>query len=272
MAAHPVQRSTPADLDASFSALSDATRGKCSARSSRAAPRRRACRMRLDEPPGIEPASEGSAPGRADHRGRCRERRTSPLYRVHPGAFQPVQEWLSQAEDLWRRQPARLQELRRDRSPNPAGQVLMDDTARVSVSVSVPPQAAFEIFTHDIDRWWRRRSQVPPRRPAQRFSFRLEPHVGGRLFESIRRRGGPLVFEVGRVQKSGIRLICLEFSWRNSNSPPTSPPPSKCASRRPPKAPWSASPIETGPRYAPITPPARLGGRRFQPHDRPLVG
>lgn len=26
------------------------------------------------------------------------------LYSVHPGAFEPVQQWLAQAEDLWRRQ------------------------------------------------------------------------------------------------------------------------------------------------------------------------
>ncbi len=26
------------------------------------------------------------------------------VYSVHPGAFQPVQQWLAQVEDLWRRQ------------------------------------------------------------------------------------------------------------------------------------------------------------------------
>jgi hypothetical protein len=31
-----------------------------------------------------------------------------------------------------------------------------DETARVSVSVAVPLAVAFEIFTRDIDRWWRR--------------------------------------------------------------------------------------------------------------------
>ena len=29
------------------------------------------------------------------------------------------------------------------------------DSARVSVAVAVPPPLAFEIFTADIDRWWR---------------------------------------------------------------------------------------------------------------------
>jgi hypothetical protein len=30
------------------------------------------------------------------------------------------------------------------------------DAARVSVTVAVPPPLAFEIFTAEIDRWWRR--------------------------------------------------------------------------------------------------------------------
>ncbi|HEX3602910.1 MAG TPA: hypothetical protein VHU43_02380 [Steroidobacteraceae bacterium] len=30
------------------------------------------------------------------------------------------------------------------------------DRACVSVAVAVPPGEAFEIFTRDIDRWWRR--------------------------------------------------------------------------------------------------------------------
>jgi hypothetical protein len=30
------------------------------------------------------------------------------------------------------------------------------DSARVSVTVEVPPTLAFEIFTEEIDRWWRR--------------------------------------------------------------------------------------------------------------------
>ena len=30
------------------------------------------------------------------------------------------------------------------------------DRARISVAVDVPPPLAFEIFTQEIDRWWRR--------------------------------------------------------------------------------------------------------------------
>jgi hypothetical protein len=68
----------------------------------------------------------------------------------------------------------------------------MDDTARISVSVAVPPHVAFEIFTNDIDRWWRRGSKF--RHSGRRSGFiRLEPHVGGRLFESIDGDAGPLM-------------------------------------------------------------------------------
>ena len=58
---------------------------------------------------------------------------------------------------------------------------MTDDAARVSVSVAVPPAVAFEIFTNDIDRWWRRGMKF---RHAGRHSgvIRLEPGIGGRLF------------------------------------------------------------------------------------------
>jgi hypothetical protein len=61
---------------------------------------------------------------------------------------------------------------------------MTEDAARVTVSVAVPPSVAFEIFTSDIDRWWRRGVQF--RHAGRRSGFiRLEPGIGGRLFESI---------------------------------------------------------------------------------------
>jgi hypothetical protein len=86
----------------------------------------------------------------------------------------------------------------------------MDNTARISVSVAVPPHVAFEIFTGDLDRWWRRGIRFRNAGPRSGF-LRLEPHVGGRLFESIDGDAGPYVFEVGRV-RIWILPIC-------SNSP-----------------------------------------------------
>ena len=73
------------------------------------------------------------------------------------------------------------------------------DQARVSVAVAVPPKDAFDIFTGEIDRWWRRGPKF--RHAGGRGGFvRLEPHVGGRLFESIDSEHGERIFEVGRVR------------------------------------------------------------------------
>jgi uncharacterized protein YndB with AHSA1/START domain len=89
-----------------------------------------------------------------------------------------------------------------------------DDAARVSVSVAVPPAVAFDVFTRDIDRWWRR--GIKFRNAGGRRGFiRLEPHMGGRLFESIDADGGPRVFEVGRVS-AWDPPNRLAFSWRNA--------------------------------------------------------
>jgi uncharacterized protein YndB with AHSA1/START domain len=94
----------------------------------------------------------------------------------------------------------------------------MDDTARVSVSLAVSPPAAFEIFTAEIDRWWRR--GIKFRHAGRRRGFiRLEPFVGGRLFESIDGDQGPLVIEVGRISVWDPPRH-LAFSWRNANFGP----------------------------------------------------
>jgi uncharacterized protein YndB with AHSA1/START domain len=95
------------------------------------------------------------------------------------------------------------------------------DQARISVAVAVPPATAFEIFTGEIDLWWRRGPKF--RHAGKRRGFiHLEPYVGGRLFESIDSDNGsepPRVFEVGHV------LVWepperLAFSWRNANFAP----------------------------------------------------
>jgi uncharacterized protein YndB with AHSA1/START domain len=92
------------------------------------------------------------------------------------------------------------------------------DAARVSVSVAVSPAVAFDIFTRDIDRWWRRGIKFR-NAGARRGFIRLEPHIGGRLFESIDAEGGPRVFEVGRVS-AWDPPNRLAFSWRNANFTP----------------------------------------------------
>ncbi len=92
------------------------------------------------------------------------------------------------------------------------------DRARVSVAVDVPPPLAFEIFTQEIDRWWRRGSKF--RHAGARLGLlRIEPAVGGRLFESIDGDNGPHVFEVGRVRVWDPPRL-LAFTWRNVNFAP----------------------------------------------------
>ncbi|MBX3192065.1 MAG: SRPBCC domain-containing protein [Labilithrix sp.] len=89
------------------------------------------------------------------------------------------------------------------------------DQARVSVLVEVPPDAAFRIFTEEIDQWWRRglRYRVAGKR---RGIIRLEGGVGGRLFESFEGASGTKVVETGKVTAwdPPKRLV---FEWRAVN-------------------------------------------------------
>jgi uncharacterized protein YndB with AHSA1/START domain len=93
-------------------------------------------------------------------------------------------------------------------APKPRG-----DQVRVTMAVAVPQHVAFEIFTNEIDRWWRK---GPRFRNAGMNAgmIRLEAGVGGRLFESIESAGVERVFVVGRVQawEPPSRLV---FTWKN---------------------------------------------------------
>jgi uncharacterized protein YndB with AHSA1/START domain len=92
---------------------------------------------------------------------------------------------------------------------------MIGDVARVSVTVEVPPEAAFDIFTEDIDRWWRRGLRY--RHSASSTGIiRIEPRLNGRLYESIGTDPDARIIEVGRVQVWDPPHR-LEFTWRNSN-------------------------------------------------------
>jgi uncharacterized protein YndB with AHSA1/START domain len=88
----------------------------------------------------------------------------------------------------------------------------------VSVSVDVPVDLAFRVFTEEIDQWWLHsvRYRVAGKR---RGIVHLEPKLGGRLFESFEAREGTRVVETGVVTawEPPTRLV---FEWRAVNFAP----------------------------------------------------
>jgi uncharacterized protein YndB with AHSA1/START domain len=92
------------------------------------------------------------------------------------------------------------------------------DAATVSVYVSVSQGDAFEVFTQEIDKWWRHgvKFRMAGRRRGELF---FECHLGGRLFETFERAGGAHTREVGKVVRwEPPRRFGLE--WRGANFEP----------------------------------------------------
>lgn len=87
-------------------------------------------------------------------------------------------------------------------------------TATVAVRVAVPPERAFALFVHDIDRWWRRGRKHRHSGPAH-GTMRIEPRQGGRVYERWRDGGDDHEFELGHVLvwQPPARL---RFTWRNA--------------------------------------------------------
>jgi uncharacterized protein YndB with AHSA1/START domain len=97
--------------------------------------------------------------------------------------------------------------------------VIAGDGVKVTVTVNVAPIVAFEVFTTEIDRWWQRGPQyrVAGRRPG---TLVLEPHEGGRLFESYDGAdGNRALHEAGRVVVWDPPHR-LELDWRGGNFAP----------------------------------------------------
>ena len=92
--------------------------------------------------------------------------------------------------------------------------MISGDRATVSVSVAVAQATAFDVFTREIDLWWRRGPRFRFGRRPGMLSF--ETSLGGRLFESFPSESGTHVIEVGRVTvwEPPSRLV---FTWRNVN-------------------------------------------------------
>ncbi len=87
------------------------------------------------------------------------------------------------------------------------------DSVQVTIEVAVDAATAFDVFTRDVDRWWKRG-------PRYRFvapyagTLVFEPGVGGRLLH-VPQEGG-MSFEVGRIRvwEPPTRLA---LTWRLPN-------------------------------------------------------
>ena len=96
--------------------------------------------------------------------------------------------------------------------------MITGDQAKVTVLVDVEPAVAFEVFTQEIDQWWRRgvAYRVAGRRPG---TLVLEGKLGGRLFEQYESSQGPRTHEAGRIT-AWEPPHRLAFEWRASNFAP----------------------------------------------------
>lgn len=95
------------------------------------------------------------------------------------------------------------------------------DRARVTVLVSVPPADAFEIFTKEIDLWWRTgdRYRIAGKRRGQ---LHFEGGVGGRMFESFvasKASAATRTVQVGWITEWQPPAR-LAFEWRGVNFAP----------------------------------------------------
>jgi uncharacterized protein YndB with AHSA1/START domain len=106
---------------------------------------------------------------------------------------------------------------------SPASATPRGDRVSASVFVEAPPEIAFEVFTAQIDQWWRHglKFRVGGR---GRSVLHLEPRLGGRLFEAIE-PPEPDPLAPPRVVQTGVVTAwdpphALEIEWRAVNFAP----------------------------------------------------
>jgi len=87
--------------------------------------------------------------------------------------------------------------------------------ATAEVVVAVGPERAFEAFTNEINRWWKKDSPFWNDK-NRRLGLRFEPHVGGRFIEVYDEDGEG--FEIGRITawEAGKRVA---YTWRQADWP-----------------------------------------------------
>ena len=93
------------------------------------------------------------------------------------------------------------------------------DQIAVEVMVDVAPAVAFEVFTEEIDRWWKRGIAYRASGARAGGVLVLEPQVGGRLFEHFEDSAGLRVHEAGKVT-AWDPPGHLAFEWRGTNFAP----------------------------------------------------
>ncbi|MDO8349469.1 MAG: SRPBCC domain-containing protein [Planctomycetota bacterium] len=94
-----------------------------------------------------------------------------------------------------------------------------DATATVAVRVAVVPAVAFEVFTREIDAWWRRGPKFRHAGGAAEASIRIEPGLDGRVLETWRDGEREREFELGRIT-TWQPPERLAFTWRNATFAP----------------------------------------------------
>ncbi len=83
------------------------------------------------------------------------------------------------------------------------------DAVTATVEVAVDPATAFEVFTEEIDRWWRP-GPINWYDAYRAVGIRFEPGVGGRWLEVYDDAAGD-VLEIGQITvwEPGVRLVLL---------------------------------------------------------------
>lgn len=94
----------------------------------------------------------------------------------------------------------------------------VSDVASVTVFVQAPLELAFQVFTEEIDAWWRTGPRFRiGRRKVGKLAF--EGGLGGRLFETYETGAGTKTHESGKITvwEPPHRLA---FEWRGINFKP----------------------------------------------------
>ncbi|MEZ4364112.1 MAG: SRPBCC domain-containing protein [Kofleriaceae bacterium] len=92
--------------------------------------------------------------------------------------------------------------------------MIAGDQARVQTFVRVPLQRCFDIFTLELDAWWRR-GRAYRVGGKHEGPLHLEPRLGGRVFQEYG-EGHPHVHEIG-VITAWAPPAHFAFSWRGIN-------------------------------------------------------